>query len=173
MTARPAKNTVRPIGEHECEALDQDYREHAAWLRAAARRRTGGAHFADDLVQEAFLRVARYPVEERRTSRPLLLRILANLITDRFRSSKRDALGLFALHEEAKHRGVHVSDPCELLTLRAIILAMPTNMREVFVLARFTPLTQPEIAARLGISVKTVEWRLARALEYCAGELAE
>ncbi|WP_164523354.1 RNA polymerase sigma factor [Sphingomonas koreensis] len=162
---------VGAISDEERQALELEYREHAGWLRSTARRHTGSSDAADDLVQAAFERAARYPSEKRNT-RPLLHRILRNLIKDRFRSKSREAKGLAAFLDLGA-TVIADADQAETLLLRDIIVSMPKPLRDVFVLARFTPLSRPEIALRLGISGKTVEWRLARALEYCVRRLAE
>jgi RNA polymerase sigma-70 factor (ECF subfamily) len=160
------------IDDGERTALEREYREHSDWLRSAARRRTGSLQAADDLVQEAFVRASRYPANQR-NGRPLLLRILANLIKDRFRSRSREAVALDSFAAVVNTTGVTHADQAETVDFTNLILAMPKKLRDVFVLARFTPMTQPEIALRLGISVKTVEWRLAKALEYCVSHLGE
>ena len=59
----------------------------------------------------------------------------------------------------------------DALLLSEMIRSMPALYRNVFVLNRFGGMTYPEIARTLDISVKTVEWRMARALEYCASRL--
>jgi RNA polymerase sigma factor (sigma-70 family) len=160
------------IGGDERRELDREYREHVDWLRSAARRRVGSRHAAEDLVQEAFLRASRYPASER-NPRPLLVRILSNLIKDRFRASTREAKALSSVSSGMIAEGACAPDQVETIVLNDIILSMPKSLRDVFVLARFTPMTQPEIAVRLGISIKTVEWRLAKALEYCVSQLGE
>jgi RNA polymerase sigma-70 factor (ECF subfamily) len=48
---------------------------------------------------------------------------------------------------------------------------MPPLYRDIFVLNRFGGMTYPEIARARGISVKTVEWRMSKALEHCASRL--
>lgn len=173
MTARITGKRVRAIGPHEREALDREYRQHAPWLRAVARHRTGSHDVAEDLVQEAYLRAARYSTAQRSNPRSLLVCILSNLIKDRFRSKARERVGLAKLSVRPDSiEGQHPQQE-ELLSLRNAILGMPDPLRQVFLLARFTPATQTEIAKRLNISVKTVEWRLAKALDYCARVVGE
>lgn len=50
---------------------------------------------------------------------------------------------------------------------------MPEKERHVFLLNRFSGLSYPEIAARLGISVKTVESRMSKALAHCVALLRD
>jgi RNA polymerase sigma factor (sigma-70 family) len=58
-----------------------------------------------------------------------------------------------------------------LIDLKDAILSLPPNLRETFVLARFTPMTNDEIARHQGISTKTVEWRISRAVSICLQRL--
>jgi RNA polymerase sigma-70 factor (ECF subfamily) len=170
VAARFTEKIAIAIEADERRALELDFREHAGWLRSAARRRTGNTQAAEDLVQEAFVRAARYPAE-RRNGRPLLSRILSNLIKDRFRARSRESAAFDSFAVSVGANSVAEADQVHSIVFGDLIARMPKKLRDVFVLARFTPMTQPEIAIKLGISIKTVEWRLAKALEYCASEL--
>lgn len=54
-----------------------------------------------------------------------------------------------------------------------LIRDMPGAWRDVFTLSRFRHMTNRDIAAHLDISVKTVEWRMGKALDYCLSRLGE
>lgn len=142
--------------------LTELYRRYADWLRARLRVRFG-AHTADDLVQEAYLRLAPYRPEQIRSPKSLLLRIASNLALDGLARE-----GVRRRYEQTARPAVEAVDsPHEALLLKQILQAMPQKDRDVFLLSRFGGLTHAQIASRLGIAVKTVEWRMARALKHC------
>jgi RNA polymerase sigma-70 factor (ECF subfamily) len=57
--------------------------------------------------------------------------------------------------------------PGDELLVKELILSIPEAYRDVFVLSRFQGLTYEEIATRCGLSVKSVEWRLGKAIAHC------
>lgn len=152
------------------------YRRHAGWLgKMLALRLRTSALDVDDLVQETYLRAARYgDGEDRGQPRALLLRIAINLARDQLR--RRVVRGGLDLPLDQLSEIEIGSQPAEQhaqLELKQAVLALPPRYREVFVLSRFTGLTYDEIASHLGISVKTVEWRMSKALAICAARLRD
>lgn len=146
--------------------LEDHYRRYAAWLRARLRVRFGH-EVADDLVQEAFLRLAPYRAKQIRSPKALLLRIASNLALDGLARE-----GVRRRYQQTAGPAVEALDsPHETLLLKQIIQAMPEKDRDVFLLSRFGGLTHAQIASRLGVAVKTVEWRMARALKHCDDHL--
>jgi RNA polymerase sigma-70 factor (ECF subfamily) len=59
------------------------------------------------------------------------------------------------------------------LQIKRILDNMPLKMREVFLMNRDMELTYPQIAANQGVSVKTVEYRISRALAIFRKNLSE
>lgn len=155
---------------------EQLYRRHAGWLgKILALRFRASALDVDDLVQETYLRAARYAdVEIRGHPRALLLKIAVNLARDQLRRRVvRGGLAVPLDETSEAELGAHLPDQHYQLELKQAVLALPPRYREVFVLSRFTGLTYDEIASHLGISVKTVEWRMSKALAKCAARLRD
>ncbi|WP_428060249.1 RNA polymerase sigma factor [Brevundimonas sp.] len=147
-------------------ALAALYRRYSDWLRGRLRLRFG-AENAEDLVQEAYLRIAPYQARGIKSPKSLLLRIASNLALD---GIARDTVRQKHQHEAVAHADAFDS-PHETLLLKEIVRSIPEKDREVFLLSRFGGLTHAQIAARLGVAVKTVEWRMARALKHCDDQL--
>lgn len=142
------------------------YRRHAGWLTGRLRRRFG-PEAAEDLVQEAYLRVAAAGPAALRHPKAYLLRVAVNLGLDAGRRRARAQAVLLS----AACDGVEPPAQMDGLLLREAVLSLPEPLKDVFVLSRFGHLTYEEIAERLGLSVKTVEWRMSRALAHCAARL--
>lgn len=150
------------------------YRDHADWLATTLRRRFG-PEAAEDLAQETWLRLLASDAASRvRSPRAFLLRIAANLMIDRRRRrARRPEVGAAEAPAGAGAGAAQGADQLELLALKQAVLGLPTPLRDVFVLSRYEGMTYQSIAAHLNISVKTVEWRMSRALALCAEQLRD
>lgn len=149
--------------------------EHDAELQRFLMRRLRSAQNAQDLAQEAYLRLLRVERSELvRKPRAYLYRIAANLVYEfQLREQRElvtfdsDALELAA--ERPRHGGEE--DESERLSLaqqlEAVLAQLPPLYRAVFVLRKRDGLSYTEIAERLEISVHTVKKYLARAVAQC------
>jgi RNA polymerase sigma-70 factor (ECF subfamily) len=150
---------------------------HADWLRQLLSRRLRSQPAdIDDLVQETYLRAIRRPVAEISHPKAYLSQIALNLFRD---TKRREAVR--ADHRRAVQSDVTqgagpatgMSDQEASVELVRLIRDMPEPFRDVFTLSRFRHMTNRDIAAHLEISVKTVEWRMGKALDYCLSRLRD
>ncbi|SFS78614.1 RNA polymerase sigma factor [Brevundimonas viscosa] len=157
------------LKERQADAgLNDLYRAYSGWLNARLRKRFGDD--TEDMVHEAWIRAAPYSrkglIEH---PKALLLKIVDNLAVDRARRR-----GPRPIVEGDRADPAPAADPpaqVDLVLLKQIVLGMPPRLRDVFVLSRFAHLEYQEIGERLNIPVTTVQWRMKKALEYCAAQL--
>lgn len=148
--------------------LDAVYRAQAPGLARYLRSRFGGAADVDDMVQDVFARLAGGKrVVELGNPEAYLRRILRNLLIDRKR--RADTRPAFVELESAEPvvepEQSHAIDVTQMQErYRASVNSLPPRTREVFLLHRAEDTSVKEIAARLGISTRTVEWHLAQAI---------
>ena len=153
------------------EPLGALYLQHSPWLADVLRRRYGG-ELAEDVTQDTFVRLATAALEERlRHPRAFLLRIAENLARNRLRNTRRRATSVY--DEAMAERIGEAPSQVETVILREIVLALPPKLRDVFVLRHIRELSFQEIAQVLGISVKTVEKRMAKARALCAAAMRD
>lgn len=158
-------------------SLDTLYRRHAVWLTGVLRQTLGTlAADAEDLVQDTYVRIGRYtPDDVARHPRALLRQIAVNLARDHMRRTVVRGW-LAPLDSDGNDVDVRLATAATQeadLQLKRIVLALPQAYRDVFMLSRFTRMSNDEIAAHFAISVKTVEWRLSKALALCAQHLKD
>ncbi|WP_292106826.1 RNA polymerase sigma factor [Brevundimonas sp.] len=147
-------------------AVQDLYDRYGAWLSARLIKLYGRQE-AEDIAQETWLRVFRYKSDDIRHPQALLMRIASNLVWDRQRRARRHKL------EETSSQGCQVVQAVqsEAVLIKELILSLPEPLRDVFLLSRVDGLTNAQIGERLGLSPKTVEWRMTRALAHCAAQL--
>jgi RNA polymerase sigma-70 factor (ECF subfamily) len=127
---------------------------------------------ADDVVQEVFLAVWRRPegVSAACLTRGYLYGAVRNTVLWRLRDARVAERFVgdvdSALYERDRDRTVaEDAEQRELVqAARRAIARLPGRCALVFVLSREHGLTYPEIAEALGISVKTVETQIGRAI---------
>lgn len=162
-----ALSDVKQLNPGAASSLNGLYRRYSSWLGQRLRTRVGPDEAAD-VVQETYLRVIPYLLDDIRHPKALLLRVALNLVRDeKRRAATRDRLssGGFYVSEAAPAEAV------DRLQLKQILQTMPPMYRDVFVLSRFDGMTYSEIALAHGISLATVERRMAKALEHCMAQL--
>ena len=163
----PQAATQPEAAWNDAPGLDVLYRRHAKWLAAMLRRRFGRGFDAeaDDIVQETYARLA---AQDSVIHRPqaLLMRMASNLARDVLR--RRAVRGRHAddVQRGPPPEGV-LAGALDELVVKETVLSIPEPYRDVFVLSRFDGLTYEEIATRCGLSIKSVEWRLSKAIAHC------
>lgn len=169
---------VQRLRQGEHAALREVMGEHWPAVVSYSASLLGPAHpAADDIAQEAFLRLWEHRVEWAPTSalRPLLFRIARNLALN---EKRRQRVRVRGKERVARAEGGRLPSPVEeteegelRARVEAAIASLPRRRREVFVLARFQSLTFCEIAAVLEISPQTVANQMSAALAHLRREL--
>jgi RNA polymerase sigma factor (sigma-70 family) len=155
--------------------LDNLYRSHADWLRALVMRRLRVQPAdVEDIVQATWIRAAGRKGGDIQHPRAFLFQTALNLFRDaKRRETVRQQHSRTAAADHGGGIGHGMSEQEATVELERLVLDLPDKLRDVFVLSRFRHMTNAEIAANLGISIKTVEWRMGKALAYCMSRLRD
>jgi len=157
-------------------AFDELYRTGAPRVRTFLLRLCGDPALADDLTQEAFLRVhrARGSFEAGAAALPWFYAIARNAFLDH---KRREATRRGVAGERSAVAGAHAEAPPDtrgdealvasetLDVVRATLEQMTSLQREAFVLIRFEGLSVSEAAQVLGATEAAVKIRAFRAYE--------
>lgn len=141
-------------------AVYTDVRRFIAYL--------AGAHSAEDLTQETFVRVLRSlpGFAGRSSARTWLLSIARRVVVDRFRSAASrpvvaDLADWQATAERCQPRGLPGRE--DGVALADLLARVPRERREAFMLTQLMGLPYAEAAAMIGCPIGTVRSRVARA----------
>jgi RNA polymerase sigma factor (sigma-70 family) len=152
------------------------YLENEVALKRFLRRFIKSREGADDLAHEAFLRAFAAESERLITSpKAFLFKVAKNLALNelaRQSSVTTEPLGDFEgqqVLEDSSQAAVDdaVDGRERIRVLARAIAALPPQCAKVFILRKMQGLSQKEIAARLNISVRTVENHVALGLVRC------
>jgi RNA polymerase sigma factor (sigma-70 family) len=149
------------------------YVDHHGWLINWLRKRLFQPDGAADLAHDTFVHLLGRPqlLAELHTPRAWLSTVARGLLIDKLRRQQYERA-----YREAM---LHLPEPeapspeqqwlmLELLTrIDALLDGLSANARTAFLMSRLEGLTYKEIAARLGVSVASVEKYMAAAVRHC------
>lgn len=149
---------------------------HAPRVLALARRMLRDEAEAEDVAQDAMMRLWRGAADWRPGEAKLstwLHRVTANLCIDRIRRRRRMSPEAPPdMADEAPSALARLAGADRSAALRAALDDLPDRQRQALVLRHFADLSNPEIAARMALSVEAVESLTARARRGLAQVLA-
>ena len=162
---RSDEELMSEVAEGDLSAFGQLVRrhQHSAWN--AAFRLVGDLHVAEDISQEAFLRIlgAAHRYQPTAAFRTYLYRIVTRLCRDHHRKASP-----YPCEDPDEQAHYHPSpDACvaareERHAVQEAIASLPVKQREAIVLRYYERLSYEEIAEVTGTSRKGVERLLAR-----------
>jgi RNA polymerase sigma-70 factor, ECF subfamily len=157
-------------------AFEQVFREHYKPLCAFARQYVKDADKAEDLVQDLFFRLWQDRAK---------VSVTTSLKSYLFASVRNRCLNALAVTAKVRPLNEEHDDRSEaeptseedrayrLARVQAAIEALPEERGKVFKLSRYEGLKYHEIADRLGISAKTVENQMGKALKTLREDLKD
>lgn len=158
-----ARETGAPalLTEPEFHAL---YAQTAAPLRAYVVRTMGHGAHADDIVQEAYLRLLRKPVPTRDADglRAYLFRTAGNLVIDHWRAHKHES------QETPPERSAAGRNEVLHLDVGRLFAQLKPRERQMMWLAHVEGADHREIAAALGLRAASIRVLLSRARQRLA-----
>lgn len=166
------------VSQMHITTLGDEFIEHRSRLRDVAARILGCSQRADDVVQDAFVKIIEVPAEfDIKQPVAYLYRVVRNLAIDRHRrrSFEYDVFaeedeGLLVQQEGHTPEAIVISREY-LRLLSQALETLPARTRQVFELHRLGGMTQREVAARLDISTTLVNFLIRDAMDCCRNVL--
>jgi RNA polymerase sigma factor (sigma-70 family) len=156
----------RPCHKYDMEIL----KRHIRRMQDILRRRGQSREDAEDLIQEAFLRLLVYcQSKEVRKQEAFLMRAMQNLAVDWHRRKHRDLYVQdspeeLLLADMRPTPDEDLANQQRLYEVAAVLDRLPPRTREVFIMHRLEGFGCAQIATTFGISLSAVEKHIARAV---------
>jgi RNA polymerase sigma factor (sigma-70 family) len=157
--------------------LDEMFRkERAGLVRYLARR--VGPEFANDLVQDVFLRAAASPqLSKLANPRAFLHRIAKNLLVDQARRQRCKIVTVDSAEPVESRCPAEQEYQLEAEELEAALARalgeLPERTRTIFLMHRFDEMAYGEIKREFGISLAGVEYHMMKALAHVRARLRD
>ncbi len=163
---------IERLRESDREAFRLLFQKYQPILFRNVLHSVRDADATHDIVQETFIRVwnHRASLKPRLPFLAFLFRVSRNLVLDQV---KRIAVRIKLESEVVQTGDLGVDNPVDSLELKmleerlvlVVNTKLPKKCREVFLLSRMEEMSNAEISEHLGISPKTVENQITRALK--------
>ena len=148
-------------------------------LKARLTRRLGSSDWAEDALQDTYLRLDGYEAVGRvRNPGAYLLRAAFNIALNQRRAdgpklSSQEADSLMHIADDAPDAQRMIEGRADIERLKEIMAELPARAQEILLAARLDGRSRFDIAERFGISVSMVEKELRRAQQHCADRFRE
>ena len=163
-------------------ALERLFAEHSHALRIFLRARTDD-EAAKDILQDVFVRLSQIDDladrlgEEKGSIRSYLFTIANNLVIDQARQAavRREYLQIREREENVSPITLErqLMGAQDVERLKQAIIGLKPKCRRAFMLSRFRQWSYAKIAKEMGVSVKTVEYYISKALARLKQEVGE
>jgi RNA polymerase sigma-70 factor (ECF subfamily) len=143
-------------------------------LRLRLARRLGSSDWAEDALQDTYLRLdGTEALGEIRNPGAYLFRAAFHIALNQRRAENRrlsagEVESLLHIADDAPDALRIVEGRTDIARLKRVMAELPPRPRAILLAARLDGLSRQQIAERFGISVSMVEKELRRAQEYCA-----
>lgn len=166
----PDIQLLERLSNNEEAALDQIFRQYYAYLCKSCIRVVKTHQRAEDLVQEVFLELwnRRSSLQIKTSLRAYLKRATINKALNLIRDERVKSVGEEPLQfKTAQQDTVQQRMEGEELQqrIKGAIDRLPERCRLVFILSRYEEMSYQQIADKMGISIKTVENQISKALK--------
>lgn len=165
---------------HAASPMHTLYNDNHRWLLGWLRRRVGDPFDAADLVQDTFVRVLKAhtgrpidapPPADIREPRAYLAAIAKSLMIDFFRRQTLERTYLEVLaalpQQDVPSLETQAVLRSALMEIDAMLDGLGLKVKQAFLMAQCEDMPYADIARRLGVSRRTVDNYLARAMAHC------
>jgi len=166
----PDKEILDKLKEQPEIALKVLYDEYYNYICSVVYKMLGDSATSEDLAQEVFLEVwkRRESLDVNLSLRGYLRRVAVNKTLNHIRAKKmnfeeEDAVLHVPSNENSTQKVMEAADLQKVIN--DSIDQLPDKCRVVFGLSRFQEMSYKEISSELGISTKTVENQISKALK--------
>jgi len=166
-------------GKFDEQTLEALFRSHYQGLCRFAAGYVKQEDVAREIVQDAFVSLweKRDTIDPGKSIKSYLSTTVRNKCLNHLRNHKKFSNDLLAIENLADEAGYDQPDRLVEQEIRDVISAgiagLPEKCREIFMLNRHENLKYQQIADKLGISVKTVETQMSKALQHMRIRLAD
>ena len=148
--------------------------EHAGFVYNVAYRMMGNQHDAEEVAQEAWIRMYGLEnPEELDNARAFLFQTASNLSIDRIRRRNLEAKHNNPSDETAHSVEEQIASQQVLDLLNVALMELPVKVRQAFVLHRLKGLSYAQIASQLDVSTSMVEKYIIQTLKHFRNKLEQ
>lgn len=162
-------------GTRDAAAFSMLVDRHFPVVHRVVWRMMNGHADAEDVAQEAFLKLWRDPsqVRDGAALRGWLMRVATNLVTDRFRVKPMKTMDDgFEVEDGRDTAEEHIDRSRAVATIDAAVAGLPDRQKLALTLVHFEHMTNIAAAAIMEVSVDALESLLARARRSLKEQLA-